>query len=58
MMLLFQIVVVIVVILAWIFVGTRDLCPSCGTELPNESFLQGDLSRKARSCRCGWSAPN
>ena len=57
MMLLFQIVVVIAVILAWIFLGTRDLCPSCGIELPNESLLQGELSRKARHCRCGWHEP-
>ena len=53
MMLLFQIVVVIAVILAWIFLGSRDLCPSCGIELAERTDVPGE---RVDYCACGWQA--
>jgi len=55
-MLVFQIVVVIAVIIAFILYGSRDLCPSCGTSLQDESLSPFGAGTTRDHCRCGWRA--
>jgi hypothetical protein len=55
-MLVFQILVVLAVILAFIFYGSRELCPSCGTSLNDDSMNPFGPRTTRNYCRCGWRA--
>jgi hypothetical protein len=49
--LIVKIIVIVVVLLAWLFIRTQDLCPSCGTELAEDYAYPG---QKVDHCVCGW----
>jgi hypothetical protein len=56
MSVLFKIVLGLVVFWWWFFVGSRDHCPNCGSDL--RVYYDDDntllSSRLRRSCACGW----
>jgi len=50
-----KVLLVVAVFWLWIFFGSRNQCPSCGSSLEDELSDVPIVSTRVRDhCRCGW----